>query len=170
MLTTADTLATNTVTGGTLGTAERPQVFRFYNALSRKVGNACIDVIVADSGGHVDVGVYSVSGTALTLQWHTGSLSTTNTGNVCATPTAYTMGSGTYYVAWCMDNTTASLSSFQDDSQWATMAAGTGAVANTAGVNSTDTCSSGVLPNSMTTTNIVNTTSNLSVPVAYMSN
>jgi len=166
VLTTSDQIAGAGAAGATLSTVEVGQYVQFWNNATRKISNACIQIATLDSGGHVDVGLYSISGTTGTLQWHTGSQSTTTAGAICVTPTAYTLtGGANYYIAWCADNTTAILEAIT--SAAVIEAAGP---AHTAGVDATDTCSSGVLPSSITTTNIANTSTHLIVPYVYVSN
>lgn len=140
--------------------AENIHAGRFFNTTQKKLGaTGCINVTTLFSGGHIDVGVYSISGTTLTLQWHIGGVSTTSTGGVCGTSlTPYTMTAGTnYYLASCADDTTA-LFDIIGSAPIGNNYAGTSATANTYGKDTTDECTSGVLPNTMTTTNITNAT------------
>lgn len=146
-----------------------PNLVQFYNAASRKLGNVTVRVTVLGASGHFDVGVYSVSGTTGTLQWHTGSLSTNVVTNLTATPTPFTLAAGTTYLyAWCADNTTAQIGAISPSTVTGSMAV-TGAPAHTWGVDTTDVCTAGVLPNTVTTTNIANN-QNASVPYALISN
>lgn len=169
VLTTMDNPQVFPGNGHVLGTANQGSYVQFYNTLQRKLGNACVALATASTSGHFDVGVYSVSGTTGTLQWHTGSQSTTTAGTaICATPSAYTLAaSTTYYIAWCADNTTATLSSMTTGGNPSVVA--TSGTAHTAGLDATDTCTTGVLPSSITTTNISNSNS-ASVPYVYVSN
>jgi hypothetical protein len=166
VLTTSDQATGPGSAGSAISTANQGQYVEFFNNAYRKISNACVQVTTLDSGGHFDVGVYSISGTTGTLQWHTGSQSTTSTGAICVTPTAYTMLPGAnYYVAWCADNTTSVIEALTGEAVIA--AAGP---AHTAGVDATDTCSTGVLPATITTTNIANTSTHLVVPYVYVNN
>jgi len=170
VLTTSDALAINPATGSAMSTANQPQFVRFYNTATRKLGNACITVATGASSSHADVGVYSISGSTLTLQWHTGQMSTPTSGQgICTTPTAYTLAAATpYYIAWCSDSTSVALAAFNAGGNWAVAAAD--GPANTAGVNATDVCTNGTLPGTATVTNISNTNTHLTVPMAVISN
>lgn len=155
----------------TLMTANNvPQVVQFYNTMSRTVGNANVRVTTTSASGHFDVGLYSVSGTTATLQWHTGSQSTGTAQNIPVTPTPYTLSPGTnYLIAWCADNTTATLLGITNSGNAGQISGGTGTAANTFGTDATDTCTAGVLPSTLTTTNITNSTA-ASIPYVYVSN
>lgn len=147
------------VYGGTtnvMSVSNNGQFIKFYNGLLSKLGNATVRVAIASAGGHFDVGVYSISGTTATLVWHTGSQSTASANtNIQVTPASVNLQPGTpYYIAWCADNTTATLAGISNSAETNSMGA-TGS-ANTFGVNATDTCTAGVLPNTATTTNVVN--------------
>lgn len=170
ILTTADEpAAAYAANGPALASANQGRYVRFFNSMQRRLGNVCVNIWTASAGGHGDVGVYSVSGTTGTLRWHTGSFSTTSTGNICTTPTAYTMAAGAnFYVAWCADSTTVLLTSFPHPNA-ASVNGGSGAPANTWGPDATDTCSAGVLPNTITTTNITNDLGT-QIPYALISN
>lgn len=153
--------------GNHLTTTEQPLVTQFFNPLSRKLGNACINVTTVSSGGHMDVGVYNSSGS---LVWHTGSFSTTSGGVQCFTPSAATLTAGTYYAAICADNIVSGvLNLVQTANQQAIIGSGP---AHTAGSDTTvgDACTAGVLASSITLTNIVNSTSIVDIPYVYASN
>jgi hypothetical protein len=164
VLTTADQISGPGSAGTTISTANQGQFIQFFNNAYRKLGTGCVEVTTLDSGGHVDVGVYSISGTTGTLVWHTGSLSTTSTGTQCASPTAVNLLPGTnYYVAWCMDNTTSIIEALTGAG-----VISTAGPAHSFGVDATDTCSTGVLPPTITTTNIANTSTHMVVPYVYV--
>lgn len=172
VLTTGDAPMSLMSSGPAVGTVEQPTVVQFYNALSRKLGNACMILGTASASGHADVGVYNSSGT---LVWHTGSLSTTTASSaLCVTPTAATLAANSvYYVANCADNTTArwqSVASIPATPGIGTIAAA--APAHTAGsdTNAADNCTTGVLPSSITLANIVNSATLANIPYVYASN
>jgi hypothetical protein len=155
-----------------LATANRAEFIRIFNTTARTLGNATVDVLTASAGGHADVGVYSISGTTGTLQWHTGSFSTTTANTALSfTPTPYTMGAGSdYYVAWCADNTSAQLAALAASNGGVSATILSAGAIHTFGVNATDTCTAGVLPNSITTTNITNTSVQMVMPYVSISN
>lgn len=145
-----------------------PQMVQFYNALSRSVGNVILRVNTTSAGGHFDVGVYSISGTTGTLVWHTGSQSTATGGSVSVTATPATLAAATsYYVAWCADNTTVVINAVSNNTTSNGQA--NSGPAHTFGVDATDTCTAGVLPSSVTTTNITNN-ANATIPLIYATN
>lgn len=167
ILTLGDDPATRMDTSNNLAVANQGAYMRFYNALSRKLGNACFAVNTAVSSTHVDVGIYSVSGGTGTLQWHTGSVASATTGTKCVTPTAYTMAGGTnFYIAWCSDSAGTALGDISNNTE-ALNGAGP---ANTWGLNATDTCTAGVLPATITITNIANQTTRPDVPYVQIAN
>ncbi|HWH59346.1 MAG TPA: hypothetical protein VN682_17080 [Terriglobales bacterium] len=155
VLTTADQAWVQPSAGSVIGTANQAQFVRFYNNATRGLGNACFRVTTLSAGGHGSIGVYSLTGTLL---WSTGSFSTASATSLCVTPTPVTLAAGTnYYVAWCMDNTTAILAMAANSNLWQ-FTTNTGAPAHTFGTNATDTCTAGVLPSTITPANIANTT------------
>jgi len=155
--------------GDNLITANQGLYMRFFNPLSRKLGNACIFITTLSAAGHADVGLYSITGGTGTLRWHTGSFSTAATGEQCFTPAAYTLAAGaSFYISWCADNTTVLLLSYGSGAEQ--INAGAGTPANTWGVDATDTCTVGVLPATITITNIANQSSRTAVPYVYASN
>jgi hypothetical protein len=162
-----DNPTTRVDNGDALITSNQGLYMRFFNPLSRTLGNACVAVGTGSAGGHADVGLYSISGGTATLQWHTGSFSTTSTGTQCFTPSAYALAAGAnFYIAWCADNTTVLLSAYGFGAEPINGAG----PANTWGVDATDTCTTGVLPASVTIANIANQTSRTTVPYVYASN
>jgi hypothetical protein len=168
VLTQGDAPVIQSVNATAMTANNTPQMVQFYNALSRKLGTINLRINTTSAGGHLDVGVYSVSGTTGTLVWHTGSLSTAAGGVIAATPTPVTLSASTsYYVAWCADNTTVILNGVASNaSGLGQTAAGT---AHTSGTDATDVCTTGVLPGTMTTTNITNS-ANASIPFIYAIN
>jgi hypothetical protein len=170
VLTQGDAPEVNSTSTTTMTANNVPQVAQFYNAMSRKVGNAIVRVTTAGASGHFDVGIYSVSGTTATLQWHLGSQSTGSAQNISVTPAAFTLAAGTnYLIAWCADNTAATLLGITNSGNAGLVSGGTGTVANTFGTDSTDTCTAGVLPSTLTTTNITNNSA-ASIPYVYVNN
>jgi hypothetical protein len=175
---TAENTNVSLLAGGVVATAEQVNTMRFWNSTSKLLGaTGCIDVSTADSGGHADVGVYSISGTTLTRQWHTGAISTTTGAQQCGTSLAtYTLAAQTnYYLAYCADNTTSIIAAIYPSTGATTNAlgnvlGGTNATANTFGHNATDLCTTGVLPGTMTLTNIVNSVTNVQVPLVAIFN
>lgn len=161
------------VSGGgseSLANANQGQYFYFFNLTKKVLGNACVQVGTAVAAQHFDVGVYSISGTTGSLAWHTGSMTTASAAApVCTTPTPFTMLAQTnYIIAWCAD-ITASFAIASLNSGGNLGKAASGGPAHTWGIDATDTCTAGVLPGTITTTNITNTASS-GVPVAYISN
>lgn len=154
--------------GSTMTSANVGQYALFYNALSRKLGNALLRVTTVGAAGHFDAGIYSISGTTGTLIWHTGSQSTASAANISVSPSAVTLNAGTtYYIAWCADNTSATLMGLTNSGAAGTLMAA--APAHTFGIDSTDGCTAGVLPNTITTTNIANN-SGASIPIILGTN
>jgi hypothetical protein len=154
-----------------MGTANQGQFVRFYNSSLRKLGNAVVRTATSSAGGHFSVGVYSISGTTATLIWTTGSQSTASaTTNIAVTPTSVNLLAGSsYYIAWCADNTTATLLGPTNAGAANAFPSGTGGPANTWGIDATDLCATGVLPSTVTTTNIVNNAA-ASVPALLATN
>lgn len=150
-------------TGSVLGTANQPAFFRFYNPLSRSITKGCFLITTASAGGNADVAVYSVSGTAMTRVWHTGAISTTSTGQQCATATTANLTAGqNYYIAYCADNTTATVAQLLGTSgNISIVMGGAGSTANTYGLDATDVSTGGVCPATATTTNITNNNAKL---------
>lgn len=135
-----------------------PQFIRFYNNSLRKLGNATVRVTTIGAGGHFSVGVYSISGTTGTLIWTTGSQSTASVTNIPVTPSAVNLQPGTnYLVGWCADNTAAVLAGVSAASITGNL--GASSAPNSYGINATDLCTAGVLPSTITTTNITNSAS-----------
>lgn len=164
-----DDPAQGITTGQPIVTINQGVYMKFFNALQRKVSNACIFVTTSSAGGHGDVGIFSISGTTGTLQWHTGSFSTASTGIQCFTPAAYSApGNANFYMAFCADNVTANVDVIA--SSPAGINGGVGAPANTWGIDATDTCTAGVLPATITTTNIANQASRTTFPYVYVNN
>lgn len=164
-LTTSDQVFAAGGTGSALTTNNQGAFVRFYNNAQRKIASACFDIATASAGGNIDVGVYSVSGTTGTLIWHTGAKSTTATGAICGTATTATLLAGqNYYVGWVADNTTVVLKCVANAGDLPTLLGGAGATANTYGIDATDTGTAGVLPNTITTTNIVNNNAKILLP------
>lgn len=146
-------------TGVALANANQGFYARFYNALSRSLGNVCTRVITGVSSTHYDVGVYSISGSTGTLIWHTGSISSATSNTItCSTVTPVTLPPGAYYEAWCSDSMVATLSGVSTATLANTLAAA--GPANTYGNDATDTCTAGVLPSTITITNISNSSTN----------
>ena len=175
---TLENTAAPFLVGAPVSAAETVNVYRFWNSTQKLLGaTGCVGVSTADSGGHVDVGVYSLSGTTLTRVWHTGALSTTTGNQVCATSlTTTSMQPVTnYYLAYCADNTTSAIgtiypSSGATSNEASDILGGTNATANTYGHDATDVCTSGVLPGTMTSTNITNSTTNVQIPYVAIFN
>lgn len=145
-------------TGGALSVANQPAMYRFYNDKARNITTACFVVTTTSAGGLADVAVYSVSGTAMSLIWHTGAKSTTGTGQQCATATTANLLAGqNYYIAFCADNATATVSQLTGgNANIAVMLGTAGGTAHTYGLNATDVSTGGVCPGTATTTNITN--------------
>jgi hypothetical protein len=141
---------------------------RFWNSTPRKLGTTCIaGVQTADSGGHMHMGVYSIAGSTLTLQYDCGAMSTTGSAPfqvVASSVTAYTMSSGqNYYIAYCADNSTSIPYTLLNVP---VIYGGGGLPSNAFGIDSADSCtaSAAALPSTVTVTNITNTSSNVNVP------
>jgi len=172
---TLENTATPLLAGAVVATANNVYVSRFWNSTQKLLGaTGCVQVTTLDSGGTVDVGIYSLSGTTLTRQWHTGPLSTTTATQVCGTSlSTFTMLAGTnYYLAYCASNTTSIISEMYPGgpaNASTKMLSGTSAPANTFGINSTDVCSSGALLSTMSSTNITNN-STMHVPMVGIFN
>lgn len=142
-----------TVVTGATASANTSYIIRFNNVVTRKVGNGFINVGTNVAGGVASLAVYNSSGTQV---WTSGSISTASTGIVTFTPTAYTMIPGTYYLAYCTSSATPVLAALvnsaagQPGNFWSATA-----VANTYGVTS-DACSAGIVPASITPSHITN--------------
>jgi hypothetical protein len=156
---------------GAAYTANQYHIGRFYNTNQRLLGaTGCINVTTLHAGGHVDVGVYSISGTTLTLRWHIGQQSTGATGSVCGTSlTTFTMLANTsYYLASCSDDTTA-LIDIIGSAPIGNQLGGSSATANTYGKDTTDACVNGTLQTTITSTNITNATT-VNIPFVLVLN
>jgi hypothetical protein len=157
---------------------EQPNLFKFFNPTTKRLGTTAFTVITTAASSHYDVGVYSISGTALNLIWHTGSLSGSSTGQVTATiSSAAILSAGTtYYLAFCTDSTSLVVAGIGGAGGTATnfsnFFGGAGSPANTFGQdgNAADKCSLGVLPSTLTSTNITNSTTQVVVPAVLISN
>jgi hypothetical protein len=152
-------------------TANQYHIARFYNTNQRLLGaTGCINVTTLHAGGHVDAGVYSLSGTTLTLRWHIGQQSTGATGSVCGTSlTTFTMLANTaYYLASCSDDTTA-LIDIIGSAPIGNQLGGANGTANTYGKDTTDACVNGTLQTTITSTNITNATT-VNVPFVLVLN
>jgi len=148
-----------------LSSANQGAFSRFYNNATRSVSKVCLQVTTASAGGNLDVGVYSVSGSTGTLVWHSGALSTTSTGVQCATsPTAVLSPNQNYYIGWMADNTTVTMASATGTAGNVDVILGGIGAANTYGLNATDVGTGGVLPGTITITNITNSTTKLLIP------
>lgn len=162
-------------TGTAILNANQPVFFRFWNPTTKLLGATAITQVTTSSAGSTyDVGVYSVSGSALTRQWHTGSISGGATGQKVTTGiTTYTMAGGqNYYLAYCASNTIVVIAPlFSGANQFILLggSSGTG-VANTIGNDSSDTCNvvGAVLPSTATSTNIVNSSSPVEIPAVVV--
>lgn len=156
VLTTADQEWVQPSAGNALAAANTTQLIKFYNNATRGLGNACFRLGgTGSAGGHIDIGVYSITGTLL---WHTGpQLTTTANANFCVTPTPITLAAGTnYYIAWTEDNNVATLvASANVITLWGTINL-SGAPAHTFGIDTTDATTGGTLLNTITPANIVN--------------
>lgn len=139
----------------TMSTNNVGQYIKFWNNNLRTLGNATLRVTAIGAGGHFSAGVYSISGTTGTLIWTTGSQSTASAVNIPVTPTPISLLPNTsYYIAWCADNTTTTLAGVSNSAISENL--GSSSAAHTYGINSTDVCTAGVLPSTITTTNITN--------------
>jgi hypothetical protein len=167
--------------GGAYGnSANNIHFLAWYNLNTKVLGaKAMVDVMTSQSGSHFDAGVYSLSGTTLTLRWHLGQQSGATAGGVYVTGlTPYTLIAGqAYYLATCSDTTTLQLSALASPLQSPSSAnpftlalGGTNAPAHTYGLDSTDSCTSGTLPSSATSTNITNATTGILTPFVYVQN
>ena len=79
------------------------------------------------------------------------------------------MTAGTaYYIAWCADSTTPKLTALSQASI-PLIGNAISYPANSSGIDATDTCTAGVLPSTITITNITNTGS-MTIPYALISN
>jgi hypothetical protein len=157
--------------GGALSNTNVPQMIKFWNSSNRKIGNACFDLTASTAASHISIAIYSVSGTTMTRQWTTGQQASTSNGVQCVTPAAYSMPGGqNYYIGWCSDSTTPTLASYNNSGYQSILMSASAAPANTAGVDSTDTCTAGTMPATMTTTNVTNTSLHLSFPLVYGTN
>lgn len=159
VLTTADQQWVQPSAANALASANTIQAIKFFNNATRGLGNACFRLgNTASAGGHIDVGVYDMNGN---LVWHMGAQSTTvANANLCASPTPATLQANTsYYIAWTADNNVANIVGAANViTLWGAVNLA-GAPAHTFGINSTDVSVSGVLPSTMTPTNIVNSSS-----------
>ena len=142
-----------TVVTGATASANTSYAIRFNNLVTRKVGSGFVNVGTNVAGGVISEALYNSSGTQV---WTTGSVSVAGTGIVTFTPTAYTMTPGTYYLVYCTSSATPVLAALvnsaagQPGNFWSASA-----VANTYGVTS-DACSTGIVPSSITPSHITN--------------
>jgi hypothetical protein len=137
-----------------------------------KVTNVTYNIQTGIAASTGDFGMYSISGTALTLAWHTGSVSTAATGTFTVTlGTPVTLAPGKYYIASCDSINTVIVAGSLRNAAGIELVLGGTAIAHSHGSNTTDTCTAGVLPGSQTSTNIVNSNSNVfTVPFMMITN
>lgn len=157
-------------TTNTLAVANQGQFIKFYNNALRRLGNAVVrSGNTTGAGGHFSIGVYSIAGNTATLIWTSGSQSTaTANTNFAVTPTPVNLLAGaSYYIGWCADNTTADLTGVSNSG--VTSSLGAAGIPNSYGVNAVDVCTAGVLPATVTVTNIVNDI-RASFPAIYATN
>jgi len=140
-----------------------PEIFEFNLPIQAKVTEITFNIIAAAAASTGDLGMYNSSGT---LVWHTGSITTTSTGVQTITITTATLNPGQYYWASCESSVSVTATSIT------TTATAFGAIMGAAnspahswGNDATDTCTAGVLPGTITTTNITNQTGNGFVPI-----
>lgn len=141
----------------TNGTANQGNYFQWVLPVPAKITKMTFDVITLGASSHVDFGIYSISGTTGTLVAHTGSQSGVATGIQTITlGSPVTLNPGTYFLGECSDNTTVRIQIVgASDSAMGGMLS-SAAAPNTWGGDATDTCTAGVLPGTITTTNITN--------------
>ncbi|HEY6271211.1 MAG TPA: hypothetical protein VIX19_04350 [Terriglobales bacterium] len=125
------------------------------------VGHISFSIGTVSSGNHVDVGIYDSSGA---IQVHTGSQSTTSTGQFVVSVTSTSLSPGVYFAAYTFDNTAARL----DGINLTTQVHGVlNLVAHTCGLDTADT-GGATLPGSISISNITDNTT-ASYPIAFMS-
>jgi hypothetical protein len=154
-------------------TANNPVLYLFYLPVQAKVTTIGFYTTTGVAASTGDIGMYSISGTTGTLVWHTGSISTA-TSSTLGTPVAITpvtMQPGMYFYATCDSSATVTMPSVLTTVATLNSFLGGTGLPHTWGADATDVCTTGVLPNSITTTNITNNTNGaLSVPLALISN
>jgi hypothetical protein len=175
---------TNCFSGSPVGATDTPNVVRFFNRGYKVLGSkAQLYLSTGAASSFFDVGVYSISGSTLTLQWSTGSQSTgTSTSPVLVSVTgltSYTLLPNTnYYLAYCSHSATAVLYAIHPsvgstaNGEGSTLG-GTGATANTFGINSTNVCTSSgneLLPSTMPVGNVINQAINVQAPWVVIQN
>lgn len=137
------------------GAINQPQFVKFFNGQLRTLGNATVRVATTGTSSHFSIGIYSISGTALTQIWTTGSRAATSAVNIAVTATPVSLLANTnYYMAWCSDVGTVAIGSITNSGVSGPL--GATSAANSYGVNTVDVCTAGVLPSTATTTNITN--------------
>ena len=147
--------------------ANQPFLAKFTIASTQKITKVAWELVTGTAATTGDIGVYGNCGTTCSLLGHTGSIATTASGTVFTTSflSAIVMSPGTYYLSTCDSaNTPAAL--VGQISSFSNVLAAAG-VANNFGTDATDTCTAGVLPNTITVANITNGTGILA-PIALM--
>lgn len=157
--------------GHVVNAANTIYIVAFYNDVTRKVGNGYMYVGTQQTGSTVSEALYDSTGAR---KWTTGGVSAATTGIKSFTPTAYTMVPGTYYLAYCSSSIVPILTATVDISGAANNASNfmgaSGTVAHTWGTDTTDTCSTGVLPASITPANITNSATNIQIAAVMITN
>jgi hypothetical protein len=147
--------------------ANQPFLAKFTTASIQKITKVAWELVTGTAATTGDIGIYGNCGTTCSLQGHTGSIATTASGTVFTTSflAVTSLPPGTYYLATCDSaNTPAAL--VGQISSFSNVLAAAG-VANNFGTDATDTCTAGVLPNTITVANITNGTGILA-PIALM--
>jgi hypothetical protein len=156
-------------TGRAVSAPNTTYIVRFYNDVTRKVGNGYVYVGTLLSGGTVSEALYSSSGTQV---WTTGNVSTTTSAIVTFTTTAYTMVPGIYYLAYCASSTTPVLAALVDiglANNLSNFMGGTGTVSNTWGTTS-DACTTGTVPGGINPLHISNSNADVEIAAVMITN
>jgi hypothetical protein len=154
--------------GQGLSSANQPMLLRFYLAYSQAATVISYNITAGSAASTGDVGVFGPCSTTCALAFDTGSQSTASTGLQSVTITQNTLSAGTYYLAFCDSSSSVQWATAPNiSSSIATLGA---AVAHTTGFDSTDTCTSGVLPSSITVANVTNSTGENAWPYVILSN
>jgi hypothetical protein len=147
--------------------ANEPFLAKFTIAETQKITKVAWELVTGSGATTGDIGVYGNCTTTCSLLGHTGSIATTAGGTIFTTSflVATTLQPGTYYLSTC-DSSNVPAALVGQISAFSNVLAAAG-VANNFGTDATDTCTAGVLPNTITVANITNGTGVLA-PIALM--
>lgn len=150
--------------------ANQPILYRFNKSTVDTATNIAYWINTGVNGSTGDYGVYGNCTTTCSLLYHTGSIATAiaNAGAaVSVAITAVTTAPGAYYFGACDTSTSVLFQAHGTNSNEVNVLQAS--TAHIWGNDATDTCTTGVLPATITITNITNSTT-LNMPIVTLSN